>query len=456
MVTERARRAVVLVGNPAAPYSRGLRIARALVAEGYEVEIAAVAVDGVPDLERDGEVVIRRYRPSGRYASMAATYGATPVAGPAPAQARPAPAASRRPPARIRSIVRRQVRRAGALRRWLLWPHTVRGWWATLDRDLEPADLYHACGSLTIQPALRSAARSRRAGRAGRVVYDAIDNVFEGNNVLDMPAPIRRLHAARERRWARSADALTTVNEALAERLAARWGVPPILPVPNYPEPWRGRTTGSTDRIRRALGLPPDVRIVLFQGRLGPNLGLDEAAEAVLLVDDACLVALGFGRWSGRLGARDAEPRFAGRHFTLPAVHPDDLPEWTASADVALVTLPPVSVNQRASTPNKFWESLLVGTPVVLGPGLDVMAAIVEREHAGVIAASLEPAAIAGAIREILEQPAETRNADRQRVAAVAEKRYSWPVAQAGYRRLVRSMAAGGDAGENPGGSQAR
>ena len=45
------RRAVVLVGGPAAPYSRSIRVARALAAEGYAVEIAAIAADGVPDRE---------------------------------------------------------------------------------------------------------------------------------------------------------------------------------------------------------------------------------------------------------------------------------------------------------------------------------------------------------------------------------------------------------------------
>ncbi len=419
------RRAVVLVANPAAPYSRGLRIARSLVAEGYATEIAAVAVDGLPIEERDGEIVIRRYAPTGRLAPLAATYGG----GPASVET-----------GRTRVVKSRIVRRLGAIWRWMLWPHTVRGWWSTLDRDLPAADLYHACGSLTLAPALRAAGSARRRGRRGLVIYDAIDNVFEGNNVLDMPAPFRRLHASRERRWARRADARISVNEALAQRLASRWQVPPILSVPNYPEPWASRGE-PRDRIRLALGLAPEMRIVLFQGRLGPRLGLDEAAEAVLEIEDACLVLLGFGRWAERMRERDRSTRYAGRQFTLPAVHPDELPDWTASADVALVTLPPVSVNQRESTPNKFWEALLVGTPIVLGPGLDLMAGIVTELHAGVVAASLEPSAIAAAIRSILDEPADARAADRRRVSAVAHERYTWPRAAAGYRQLVRDLA---------------
>ncbi|HEX5466232.1 MAG TPA: hypothetical protein VFW92_06110, partial [Candidatus Limnocylindrales bacterium] len=344
MTTE--RRAVVLVGNPAAPYSRGLRIARLLAAGGFAVEIAAIAAAGLPEREEDGGIVIRRYRPRGPMARMTATYRDPATAGP-----------RRRPP----KFVGVPKRAAAALRRWAFWPHTVRGWWAALEAELPPADLYHACGSLTIAPAL--AARDRHASGPGggpaRVVYDAIDAVTESNNMLGLPAPVRRLIARRERGWARAADARITVNDPLARLLAARWGTARPAVVPNYPE-LRVRPEPG-DRIRAALSLPASTRIVLFQGRLGPWLGIEEAERAILELPDTALVLLGFGRWEEQCRQRDTQPPFAGRHFTLPAVHPDALLAWTASADVSIIPLPAVSLNQRRSTPNKFWESLAAG-----------------------------------------------------------------------------------------------
>ena len=431
----REGRAVVLVGGPAAPYSRGLRIARALVDAGYEVEIAAVASDRLPERELDGAVTIRRYRPSGPFRRLAASY--------------PEPAALDGRRSIAARIGRAPRALAAALRRWALWPHTVRGWWATLARELRPADVYHACGSLAIAPALAARARDRARGRRSIVVYDAIDDVFEGNNVLGMPAPIRAIHRARERRWARAADARTTVNEALARRLRAGWGLadPPLV-LPNYPERTADPDAPPPDRIRTALGLPATTRVVVFQGRLGPNLGLDEAAEAVLRVPDAVLAVIGFGRWEERSRRRDADPRFMGRHFTLPAVHPDELLEWTASADVAVVPLPPVSGNQRRSTPNKFWEAIAAGTPIVVGPGLDVMGQLVTTHGLGVVARSLAPEDLAAAISSVLDRPAADRAVDRRRIRSLAAERFSWPVAAAAYRGLVeRTRAAAGTRG---------
>jgi glycosyltransferase involved in cell wall biosynthesis len=171
---------------------------------------------------------------------------------------------------------------------------------------------------------------------------------------------------------------------------------------------------------------------------------LDEAAESVLLVPDAALVVLGFGRgWEASI-ARDGEPRYAGRHFTLPAVHPDEVASWVASADVALCTLPPLSYNQRHATPNKFFEAIAAGTPIVLGPDLPVMEGILRREDLGRVARSMAPADIAAAIVEILDLPDAERATWRRRIQSVARERYSWPAAAAVYRAIVDDLRPAG------------
>ena len=92
---------------------------------------------------------------------------------------------------------------------------------------------------------------------------------------------------------------------------------------------------------------------------------------------NAALVLLGFGRGLGESQARDRDPRFAGRHVTLPPRPPDELLAWTAGADVALIAAPPISPNQRLSSASKFWEAIAVGTPIIVVRGLDTMAGII-------------------------------------------------------------------------------
>ncbi len=458
------RRAVVLVGGPLAPYSRAIRMARALAAEGYAVEIAAIAAPGLPAVEpvasarpgtvgdpepaaaSVGSIEIRRYRPRGPWAILGASEAATIAQGPAGGDGRAKRARSVAGLGRIPGVARRLAGPLLDLRRWLFWPHAVRGWWATLATDLPPADLYHACGALAIAPAL--AARHRHpvgpSGSPVRVIHDAVDHAAAGNEVGRMPAPVGRIIARREAGWARSADAIVTVNGALAASLTRAWRPrAPIVVVSNAPEPPDPAIVDAPpDLLRRAAGLPATTRLVLHQGRIGPGLGLEEAAEAILLVPDAALVLLGFGRGFAASLARDADPRDRGRHVTLPPRPSDELLAWTAGADAALVALPPISPNQRQSTPNKFWEAIAVGTPVVAVRGLDAMTALIADHDLGAVADSLAPADLAAAIAAVLDRAASDDGSWRHRIAATFRERFGWPAAATEYRALVRATTA--------------
>jgi glycosyltransferase involved in cell wall biosynthesis len=429
-------RAVVLVANTAAPYSRGLRVARSLAAAGYDVEIAAVTGDGQPVEERDGEVVTRRYAPAGRWARWAEA-----SAGP-PSLGRKIVVRGHRLLGRLVPAVRRYpAPTVDALRKIVFWPLPIRGWWSTLRRELPPADLYHACGILTVAVAVDLGRAARRQGRQGRVVYDVIDVILDSNNYDKIPRPLLAFYRWKERRWLRRADAIVTVNDPIADHLVRAWRLTTRPTVLLNCQPRWDPPTPRPDLIRAATGIPAERRIVLFLGRLGRERGLEEAAEAVLALDDAALVMLGFGPWADELRARDADPRHAGRHFTLPPVHPDDVPAWTASADVSIIAVPANSLNQRLSTPNKFWESLTAGTPVVVGRDLEVMRAIVEADRLGAIGDPADPADLARALREILDQPEAELAALRERCLAVTRERYNWERAVEPYLALVKGLA---------------
>ena len=428
-------RAVVLVANEANPYSRGLRVARSLAERGFDVEIAAVTGPDVPDEERDGPIVIRRYAPSGDWLRWS------------------------RPPADRPGLARKVIVRSfrllalliPPLRRYpaptidtilkvLCWPLPVRAWWSTLQRDLPPADLYHACGILTIGVALTLSRDAKRRGRRGAVVYDVIDVILESNNYADVPRPFLAYYRRRERQWVARADAIVTVNDPIADHLADNWNLrirPTVLL--NCQPRWKSPPE-RPDRIRAATGIPAERRIVLFLGRLGRERGLEEAADAVLEVGDAALVMLGFGPWADQLRLRDRDPHYLGRHFTLPPVHPDDVPAWTASADVSIIAVPANSLNQRLSTPNKFWESLTAGTPVVLGRELEVMRDLVESEGLGAIGDPADPIDLARALREVLDQPPADLAAMRRRCLTVTRMRYNWETAVAPYLDLAERL----------------
>lgn len=420
------RRAVLLVANAAAPYSRGIRVARSLAEQGWSVEIAAVLEDGAPKEEREIpglDVVTRRYAPTGWMTRL-----------------------DRLLPRRDRGGRWRQLAASAVHRaiKALLWPFVPRGWWATLRRDLPDADLYHAFGIHALPVAIALASAARRRGRHAVVVYDVIDAILDSYSYTHVPAPLRAWYRWREAGWVRRVDAVVTVNDALADHCARIWSFRERPTVLLNCQPRWEPPAERPDHIRAAAGLPPDRKIVLHLGRLRRERGLDAAARAVILLDDAALVMVGFAvhdASAAELADRSRDPQFAGRHVVLPPVHPDLVRDWAASADVSIISLPANSLNQRLSTPNKFWESLAAGTPVVVGRELTVMRAMVEADELGAVADAEDPADLARALRLVLDQPPGALAAMRERCLRVCRERYHWEAAVLPYLALVERLA---------------
>jgi glycosyltransferase involved in cell wall biosynthesis len=419
-------RAVLLVANTAAPYSRALRVGRSLAADGWQVEIAAVAGPGLPIESHEGDITVHRYQPTG---PLRRWVGQPP---------------SPRPPTRILRVIALNVDR---MLKVALWPIHVRAWWQTLRRQLPPADLYHAFGILAVPIAIQLATSARKAGRRGLVVYDVIDAILDSNNYQNVPAPVLDRYRRKEASWVRRADAVVTVNGAPADHAHRLW---PFRERPTVLLNCQPRWDPPADRpdiIRSAAGLPATRQVVLFLGKLGRQRGLEVAADAVLRLRDAALVMLGATvntQWDRELIARSKDSRYAGRHVVLPPVHPDEVPAYAASADVSVIAVPANSLNQRLSTPNKFWESLTAGTPVVIGRDLEVMRGIVEADRLGATADPTDPDDLARALREVLEQRSDDYQDMRARCLRVTRDRYNWETAVQPYIELIRALSGRG------------
>jgi glycosyltransferase involved in cell wall biosynthesis len=302
-------------------------------------------------------------------------------------------------------------------------------------RSVDPgADVYHGMAYMGIPVALSLAGRRERA----KVVYDARDIYVDANNLARLPRPVRSVLGRLERGWARRADRVVTVNQPYADVMAARWAVDTPLVVMNCAY----RTDPPDPPVRRfhqRLGLDPATAVVLYQGGFSPHRGIEQLLAAIPSVPDAVLVLLGYGVLAAELERRVREPDLVGRAFVLPAVAPAELLDWVAAGDVVAMPIQPSTLNHRLTTPNKLFEAMAVGVPVVASdlPGM----AAIAREADGELCDPTDPASIAAAIRRILDDGPAERAARRTRALAAAHGRYSWEaqveVLLAEYGRLT-------------------
>ena len=418
--------------------SRQLRTARTLAEDGHSVRILAWAGASLPAEEVLGAGVRlsridldRRISSALRPLPSALRRGICRVLGLDPQQTvlSPEPSVGLD---RLRHPFRRLLEVAANARR-------VGPWADAVVAAAPETDVFHA-KALIVLPVVREAAH--RLG--GRFVYDVADYHTEAARLARMPGMIRELVRRRERTWARDASGTLAVSEPVADLVQRRWGIPRPVILMNCPPAWRPDEPGpiDSDLVRVAAGIAPNRPLVLYQGGYSVDRGIEELVTAMdeppMRDLDAVCAFMGFGRLEGWLEEQAA--RRPGRIVVLPPVPPDELLPWTASADVTFVGQPPRTLNQRLNLPNKLFESLMAGVPVVVSAN-NAQCQLTSEEEVGACADIDSPRAIADALASILGQQSDVQQGLRAHCRQVALERYSWERNVAGLTGLYRRLA---------------
>lgn len=254
------------------------------------------------------------------------------------------------------------------------------------------------------------------------VVYDSHELYLESGTAQRLPRPARWLLRRYERSRARHSAAVITVNDGVADALRARYGVDPVV-VLNCP-PLREVHRPGAMRRRLGLGARP---VLLYHGALSAGRGIDATLAAMsLLPVDVAFVILGNGSLAPMLAARRAEPALVDRVFLHPAVPPRELLDWVVDADLVMVlqATEGSELNFRLSTPNKLFEAMVSGVPVVVSP-FAVMRGIVEHEGIGIVVDPSDVDGIARAVASLLGDET-TRRDLGERARLAARTTYNW------------------------------
>lgn len=257
------------------------------------------------------------------------------------------------------------------------------------------------------------------AGKTGaKLVYDSHELATERNR---MDAKWRRWAIWNEKRGLPKADALVTASPAWVPFLLKKYGkVPtPAIDVNNVPEFMEDVEAWD---LRGELDIDPDVPLLLYQGSIQENRGIEQALEATLMIDDAVLVIVGYGYHRPALEAEVAKRDIGDRIKFFGPIPNHELLFWTAAADIGMANIINSSISYYTCLPNKLFEYMMAGVPVI-GSDSPEIGRVVRETGAGVACDPADPEAIAQAARTIL--------ADKEQfvtAAAEAAKEYNWEV----------------------------
>lgn len=232
---------------------------------------------------------------------------------------------------------------------------------------------------------------------------------------------------------------VTAVNDSVAGMYQDAYGVPitvirnvPLrkevsenhIPEKNHPTEGHHENELQKDHernFRDILGIQSNEKIILYQGALNVDRGLEEAILSMkYLKTDARLVIAGTGDIAGKL-AQLIQREGLGEQVILTGPIPfENLHALTKEADIGLSVEKNVSINYYYCLPNKFLDYIQANIPVLISP-FPEMEKIRKHYDLGEVLESHEPEMMARQLDAMLGDPNKLELYKKNAIHAAAE-----------------------------------
>lgn len=282
---------------------------------------------------------------------------------------------------------------------WAVWRH-LRG---------QPITCIN-CHSLPVLP-LSVALKFRHRAK---LVYDTHELETETSVSHGIRRPLLKL---LERGLIRFSDLTIVVGEMISGWYARAYRIAPPLVVRNIPFASNASLTPrATSPLRAKLGLGAEAVVVLYLGRLSVNRGI-ERLLVLFAQTHMHLVFMGEGPLTPVI---EAACRTHANLHMLPPVPMGDVIAHARGADMGVSVIDHSCLSYTYAMPNKFFEYLQAGVPVLVGD-MPEQRAIIEEHHAGWVLPE-EDAAARAFLRGLTRAEIDKKQAHAMAIAGV----FSW------------------------------
>ncbi|MBN1260836.1 MAG: glycosyltransferase family 4 protein [Anaerolineae bacterium] len=278
------------------------------------------------------------------------------------------------------------------------------------------------------------------------LVYDAHED-YARLMAFYLPRVMTWALAFLERRLLKRVDATISASSAFAEKLREQ-GVRPLVVLGNYPvlAPFEAVSDEMAQQVRSALGVGPDVFVLVYIGGFSRTRQLQPLLDAAASLSDVQIFIWGDGHQRPQVEA--AAGQYANVHYKgwLPA---DQVPVHFAAADAVYYCLIP----GYPGWPNTLSNAMAAGRPIIANDVGD-LGRIIREMGCGVLVDTVTPGTIAGAVGVLRDNATRLHMGEAGRRAT--RERFNWDVAEQQLAQVYAGVLGdAGRIGENtPGGER--
>lgn len=292
-------------------------------------------------------------------------------------------------------------------------------------------DIVHCHDSM---PLLAAEQAARATGAA--LIYDSHE--LEAHRNIFMPPYLKAKITGVEARVLPAADAVITVSDSIADDLAQMYNIARPVVVHNAPQrkpmplPPRWQQASRDTHLRTEAGIADDAVLMVYTGNVSVNRGIEQTISGLseyykttTAPRDVHFSIVGSTKDETADVVR-AQVAAAGLvdkvHFHAP-VPPTEVTSFISTADIAVVSVIPVTRSYDCAMPNKLFEAAMAGLPI-LGADLAAQGPFIKEHKLGVTYDPVSASSFCAALTEML---ADLTSYKRDGVAQDAfDNAFSW------------------------------
>ncbi len=243
-----------------------------------------------------------------------------------------------------------------------------------------------------------AACRLLAACSGGSIVYDSRE-IYSALGPLEGQRMKQLGIMAMEKFLVRKVSEFVVSGPLDAEHLKKSFGSGrPFSVVLNVP-PFRSPVKSSL--LRDRFGIAPGKKIVLYQGAVLDGRGIGPVMKAIAPCGEFVFCIMGGGPKLEKYKAMADSLGLGEKVFFTGSIPYGELHDWTCSADIGVAFIEPVSYSYELALPNKLFEYMMAGLPI-LASSLPAMQAIRGEVPFGMtVEPGAAPEEIASALRAI-------------------------------------------------------